>query len=132
MLKRLTSALARRWRTPARVGTSVDGYEISWYEDAVRDISDRYAMPIIYKLPAYAGNTLLALIGLIVMANNSAWTGILLAALAALNLFLVRKLDLFSREEAWLALELKKAKMREELLALETQLEGEKGSATPD
>ena len=89
-------------------------------------------MPIQYKLPAYVGNALLAAIGLIVMATNSFLLGVAFAGLAGLNLFLIRKLDLFSREEGLLALELKKAKMREELLAIQSRLEDEKRCAAPE
>ena len=76
-------------------------------------------MPLYYKWPAYIGNALLLICGLIIAGMNSVWGGGAVVALAALNLYLVRKLDVFSREDVWLAVEIKKAKMREELLALE-------------
>jgi hypothetical protein len=88
-------------------------------------------MPGYYKWPAYVGNALLALIGLIVATRNSSIVGLSLTGLAGLNFYLVRKLDLFSREEAWLALEIKKAKMREELLLLERKLAEEEGEVPP-
>ncbi len=76
-------------------------------------------MPVYYKWPAYIGNVLLALCGLIIVFANSVPGGAAVIALAGLNLFLVRKLDIFSQEEVWLALEIKKVKMREELRALQ-------------
>lgn len=88
-------------------------------------------MPGYYKWPAYIGNALLALCGLIIVFASSFWGGVAVIALAALNLYLVWKLDSFSREEAWLALEIKKAKMREELLELEHKLAEEEGSTPP-
>jgi hypothetical protein len=88
-------------------------------------------MPGYYKWPAYVGNALLALCGLIILATNSTLAGAAVVALAALNMFLVRKLDIFSQEEVWLALEIKKAKMREELLELERKLAEESGEMPP-
>jgi hypothetical protein len=75
---------------------------------------------------------LLLVSGLIICAENSAWGGGFVIGLALLNLYLVWKLDNFSREEVWLALEIKKAKMREELLELERKLkEEETGTTAP-
>jgi hypothetical protein len=72
-------------------------------------------MPLYYKIPAYIGNALLLGIGLILMFQDMVPAGVALAALAGLNLYLVRKLDVFSREEVWLATELVKERLREEL-----------------
>ena len=80
-------------------------------------------MPLYYKWPAYVGNTLLLVCGLIIVAKNSLTGGALVVALAALNLYLVWKLDIFSREEVWLEAELRKAKMREELQAMQERAE---------
>ena len=88
-------------------------------------------MPPYYKWPAYVGNALLLVCGLIIAAKTSSWGGGVVVALAALNLYLVWKLDVFSREEVWLALEIKKAKMREELLALESQIADHEKAAPP-
>jgi hypothetical protein len=84
-----------------------------------------FAMPLYYKWPAYIGNVLLLLSGLIIAFKNSLWGGGFVIALAVLNLYLVWKLDVFSREEVWLAVEIKKAKMREELLELQKQIAGQ-------
>jgi hypothetical protein len=81
-----------------------------------------FAMPSYYKWPAYIGNALLLLAGLIIASKNSLLGGGGVAALAGLNLYLVWKLDVFSHEEVWLALEIEKARMREELLALQTKI----------
>ncbi len=88
-------------------------------------------MPAYYRWPAYVGNALLFLSGVIIFFKNSPWGGGFVIGLAALNIYLVWKLDMFSREEAWLALEIKKAKMREELLDLERKLAEEEGAKPP-
>jgi hypothetical protein len=80
-------------------------------------------MPLQYKLPGYIGNALLLLLSLIVLFSSNAIVGLLLGALSALNLYLVYKLDQFSREEVWLAHELEMAKMKEELLAAQKRIE---------
>jgi len=74
-------------------------------------------MPLHFKIPAYLGNALLLLMGVVIVFQEPLLAGILLIALALLNLYLVRKLDLMSREEAWLASELVKQRLREELAA---------------
>ena len=80
-------------------------------------------MPLYYKWPAYIGNALLLICGLIILFKNSPLGGGLVMGLAALNLYLVWKLDVFSREEVWLEAELRKAKMREELQAMQERAE---------
>jgi len=82
-----------------------------------------FKMPLYYKWPAYVGNVLLLLSGLIIVAKNSTLGGGLVVGLAALNLYLVWKLDVFSREEVWLETEIRKAKMREELQAMQERAE---------
>jgi hypothetical protein len=72
-------------------------------------------MPLYYKIPAYVGNALLLAVGLTIIFEDMVGIGIALAALSSLNLYLVRKLDVFSREEVWLATELVKERLREEL-----------------
>jgi hypothetical protein len=72
-------------------------------------------MPLQYKLPGYLGNALLFLLSLVILARESAVTGVLLGMLSLLNLYLVYKLDTFSRDEGELAHELQLTKMREEL-----------------
>jgi hypothetical protein len=89
-------------------------------------------MPLQYKLPGYIGNALLLLLSLIIIVSENAGIGALLGALAALNLFLVYKLDRFSHEEVWLAHQLEMAKMREELLVAQKRIaELEAGTAPP-
>ena len=74
-------------------------------------------MPLYFKIPAYVGNSLLLGAGIILIFQQMFGMGVALAALACLNLYLVRKLDVFSREEVWLASELVKERLREELQA---------------
>jgi hypothetical protein len=88
-------------------------------------------MPLQYKLPGYIGNALLLLLGLIMAFSDSAFVGLLLGALAALNLYLVYKLDRFSREEVWLAHELEMTKMREELLEAKKRIDELEAGAGP-
>ena len=79
-------------------------------------------MPLQFKLPGYIGNALLLLLGVIILTTDNAVVGVLLGALAALNLFLIYKLDQFSRPEAWLEHQLEMNKLREELLASQKRL----------
>lgn len=57
-------------------------------------------MPLRYKVPGYVGNALLLLLSLVMIGQRSVTVGILFAALSALNLYLIHKLDWFSRD--WL------------------------------
>jgi hypothetical protein len=60
-------------------------------------------MPLIYRILGYGGNGLLAVFGLLALLSGKAfWIGGFLAALGGINLYLIRKIDLYSREEAWL------------------------------
>ena len=88
-------------------------------------------MPLQYKLPGYIGNAVLLLLGLMILFGQSLGIGVALAGLALLNLYLVYKLDRFSREEVWLAHELEMAKMREELLIAQKRIGELEGGATP-
>jgi hypothetical protein len=89
-------------------------------------------MPLKYKIPGYAGNALLLILSLIILAQDSVIVGLLLGALALLNLYLVYKLDMFSHEETFLAHELQVAKMHEELLAAQQRIgELEAGAKAP-
>jgi hypothetical protein len=72
-------------------------------------------MPLYFKIPAYLGNSLLLLVGVVLIFQGTFGIGVGIAALACLNLYLVRKLDVFSREEVWLAAELVKERLRDEL-----------------
>jgi hypothetical protein len=71
-------------------------------------------MPLYIKIPAYVGNSLLLGVGIILVFQQMFGIGVAITALACLNLFLVRKLDVFSHEEVWLASELVKERLREE------------------
>jgi hypothetical protein len=80
-------------------------------------------MPLQYRVPGYLGNALLLSLGLFMVGDGNIAIGITLAALSALNLFLVYKLDWFSREEGLLAHQLEIAKMREALLVAKKRIE---------
>jgi hypothetical protein len=73
-------------------------------------------MPLVYKIPGYVGNALLLILSAFILGSGHVAVGLVLGALAALNVYLVYKLDQFSREEVWLAHEIQMAKLREELL----------------
>ncbi len=88
-------------------------------------------MPLQFKLPGYIGNALLLLLGVIILTTDNAVVGVLLGALAALNLFLIYKLDQFSRQEVWLAHELEMTKMREELLVAQKRIAELETTAAP-
>ena len=79
-------------------------------------------VPIKFKIPAFVGNSLLLLLGVFMMMRGDVVIGAALAALAALDLFLVYKLDQFSQEEVWLAHQLEVAKLREQLLAAQEHI----------
>ena len=81
-------------------------------------------MPLYFKIPAYVGNSLLVGAGLILIFQQMFGMGFALAEIACLNLYLVRKLDVFSREEVWLASELVKERLREELEKVRKKLAG--------
>jgi len=89
-------------------------------------------MPLQYKVPGYVGNALLLLLAVMIMFGDNAVIGLFLGALAALNLFLIYKLDQFSRPDAWLAHELEMAKTREALLEAQKRIaEMEAAAAQP-
>jgi hypothetical protein len=69
-------------------------------------------MPLIYKILGYVGNGLLVLFGMAGVFSEGAWLGVFMVALAGLNLYLIRRIDLYSREEAWLETELHKRQLR--------------------
>ena len=73
-------------------------------------------MPLKYKVPGYAGNALLLMLSIIMLTMDGVVIGMLLGALALLNLYLIYKLDVFSRPETTLARELEMTKMREALI----------------
>jgi hypothetical protein len=79
-------------------------------------------MPLQYKWPGYFGNALLLGLGVIILASDNVIVGLLLGALAILNLFLVYKLDQFSRQEVWLAHELEMTRTREQLLVAQRRV----------
>jgi hypothetical protein len=80
-------------------------------------------MPLQYRVPGYLGNALLLGLGLIMIGNGDIALGVMLGALGALDLFLVYKLDRFSREEGLLAHELEITKMHEALLVAKKRIE---------
>jgi hypothetical protein len=83
-------------------------------------------MPSCYRLPGYIGNALLALFGLAVLFQPAPGflVGLFMIALAGLNLYLVWKLDTYSSEESWLALDLVKAKLRQEIDEVKSETRG--------
>jgi hypothetical protein len=85
-------------------------------------------MPLRYKIPAYAGNALLLLLAMVIVASGNLMIGVALGALAVLDLYLVYKLDQFSREEVWLQHELEVAKLREELLIAQKRIKELEGA----
>ncbi len=79
-------------------------------------------MPLRYKLPAFLGNSLVLFLSVVMIFQGNVILGLLLGGLSALDLFLVYKLDQFSREEVWLTHQLEVAKLREELLAAQKHI----------
>jgi hypothetical protein len=87
-------------------------------------------MPLRYKIPGYLGNAVLMLIGLFTF-SASVGAAVFLLVLGALNLYLIYKLDQFSHEEVWLAAEVVKARLRQELAAAEDAAAEPPPAATP-
>jgi hypothetical protein len=88
-------------------------------------------MPLQFKAPGYLGNALLLLLSLVIVFSDSVVIGVLLGALALLNLYLVYKLDRFSSDSGWLAHELEVARTREQLLEAQKRIaELEAGAAS--
>jgi hypothetical protein len=79
-------------------------------------------MPLQYKLPGYIGNSLLLVVSVVMLFQNNVVVGLLMGALSLLNLFLIFKLDTYSRDEGILAHELQMVKMREELAIAQKRL----------
>ena len=86
-------------------------------------------MPLQYKIPGYVGNALLLFLSVVILAKESVPTGLFLGLLSMLNLYIVYKLDLFSRYEGQLAHELQMTKMREELALAQNRLRELEGKA---
>ena len=89
-------------------------------------------MPLPYKLAGYLGNAALFALCLVMLFTNGVVVGLLLGALSAFNIFIVYKLDQFSRPEAWLAHQLEMSLLREELLASQKRLADVQGGAATD
>ena len=87
-------------------------------------------MPLQYKIPGYVGNALLLFLSVVILAKESVATGLFLGLLSMLNLYVVYKLDVFSRYEGQLAHELQMTKMREELALAHNRLRELEGQAT--
>jgi hypothetical protein len=89
-------------------------------------------MPLIYRIFGYGGNVLLLLFGLAGMfSEGGAWLGVFMIALAGLNLYLIRRIDLYSREEAWLEAELHKRELRRQIAEFDHQAGGGGTAAEP-
>ena len=80
-------------------------------------------MPWIYKVPGYTGNFLMLIISAAMFFDSHMVLGVMIAALSCLNLYLIYKLDLFSRPEAWLTHQLEITKLREALLESQRHVE---------
>jgi len=79
-------------------------------------------MPFIFRVLGYGGNGLLCFLGLVALfASGSVLPGLFMAGLGGLNLYIIRKIDLYSREEVWLQAELNKHEMRRRIAALDRE-----------
>jgi hypothetical protein len=87
-------------------------------------------MPLIFKLLGYGGNGVLFLFGLLALTEaKSFWPGVFMAVLGGVNLYVIRKIDLYSREEAWLESELHKRELRQKIAEFDRQAAGEGNEA---
>ena len=107
--------LRRRNLLAAGDGAGADRRDDGVNARPVAWLAGEKVMPLYFKIPAYLGNSLLLLVGVVLIFQGTFGIGVGIAALACLNLYLVRKLDVFSREEVWLAAELVKERLRDEL-----------------
>ncbi len=79
-------------------------------------------MPLIYRMLGYGGNGLLTLFGLLALLSGEAfWIGTFMAILGGLNLYLIRKIDLYSREEVWLEAEIRKRELRRQIIEMDQE-----------
>lgn len=89
-------------------------------------------MPFIYKILGYGGNGVLFAFGIIaIVSTDGFWPGVFMLGLGGLNLYLVRKIDLYSREEAWLEAELHKRELRRRIAAFDKEEAERKGAEKP-
>jgi hypothetical protein len=73
-------------------------------------------MPFIFRILGYGGNGLLLFLGVVsLFTDTSFWAGAFMTGLGGLNLYLIRKIDLYSREEVWLEAELHKRELRRQI-----------------
>lgn len=79
-------------------------------------------MPQIFRILGYGGNGILFALSIVGMFSvKEPWVGVFLGALSGLNLYLIRKIDLYSREEAWLETKLRKRELRRRIEALDAE-----------
>jgi hypothetical protein len=79
-------------------------------------------MPFIFRVLGYGGNGLLCFLGLVALfASGSVLPGLFMAGLGGLNLYIIRKIDLYSREEVWLEAEVHKRELRRQIEELDRQ-----------
>lgn len=89
-------------------------------------------MPLIFRILGYGGNGILFALGLIAAtANDAFWPGLFMVALGGLNLYIIRKIDIYSREESWLETELHKRELRYQIAELDRQAGAETHAAEP-
>lgn len=88
-------------------------------------------MPFIYRILGYGGNGLLLLFGIAGIFSEGAWLGVFMVALAGLNVYLIRKIDLYSREEAWLETELHKRELRRQIAEFDRRAAAGGGASVP-
>ncbi|MGH6923970.1 MAG: hypothetical protein ACRED5_09545 [Propylenella sp.] len=70
-------------------------------------------MPFVFRVLGYGGNGLLCLFGLIaLLASDAPLFSLFMIGLGGVNLYIIRKIDIYSREEVWLQAELNKREMR--------------------
>ncbi len=89
-------------------------------------------MPLIYRLLGYGGNGVLLLFGIIgVLSADGFWPGVFMGGLGGLNLYLIRKIDLYSREEVWLEAEVRKRELRHRIEALDEEEAASQAAGEP-
>jgi hypothetical protein len=88
-------------------------------------------MPLIYRILGYGGNAVLFAFGLIALIAGAVWPALFLVVVGGLNLYLIRKIDLYSREEVWLQAEVRKRELRRQIEEMDKEEAARAGLSEP-
>jgi hypothetical protein len=78
-------------------------------------------MPLVYRILGYGGNAVLFAFGVIAFLGGAFLPSLFLVIVGGVNLYLIRKIDLYSREEAWLQAEVRKRELRRQIETMDQE-----------